>query len=210
VPSAAEQARDLGRVDGRRPAAGDRENPVVHLDEQGEGLAVGQVDDLVRKVRDAVDVARPGDGAEEHLDAGQLVRLEHAEQGREELALLLGQRRVEELGEQLLARAVAQAPGQGLRIALGRRRVRERARVLVDPEREGGRLEGRHRELTLREHADEGGRECAVLGKHGVLRGGPVRGLARVVVEDDRLDGRVDRDRLELAQPGGMSGLDDD
>ncbi len=210
VSAAAEQLRDRSGVDLGGPAAGNTEDPAVHLDEQDERLAVGHVDDFVGQVRDAVHVARPGDRGDEHLDACELSRFDRLEDRSEQLPLVLGERRVQELREQLLAGAVTKAPREGLRVALGRARVRERARVLVDAERECGRLERRHRDLALGEDPDQRGREGAVLGDHDVLGRGPFRQIARVVVEDDLLDVRVERDLLELPQAGRVHRLDDD
>ena len=62
-PSAAATRR---RVELGRPAARDAEDAAVHLDEQHERPRVGEVDDLVREVRDPVDVARPRDRGDEH------------------------------------------------------------------------------------------------------------------------------------------------
>ncbi len=70
------------------PAAGDAEDPALHLDEHDEGRAVGDVDELVGEVRDAVDVARPGDGGDEHLDPASSRGSSRLEQRREQLALV--------------------------------------------------------------------------------------------------------------------------
>ena len=111
----------------------------------------------------------------------------------------------------LLARAVAQAPGERVGVALRGRRVGQRAGVLVDAEREGGRLERRDGDLALGEDADERRRQRAVLGEDDVLGRAPSpAGSPRVVVEDDLLHGRVERDRLELAEPRRVQRLDDD
>ena len=64
--------------------------------------------------------------------------------------------------DEVLACAVPQAPGEGVRIALRARRVREGAGVLVDAEGERRSLEGRRQELALGEDPDEGGRQRAV------------------------------------------------
>ena len=95
-------------------------------------------------------------------------------------------------------------------VALGDRRIGERARVLVDPEREDGRLERRRLDLALGEDPDERGRERAVVGEDEVLLGQPRRAARAVVVEDDELDPGPQRDLLELAQALGVHGLDDD
>ena len=120
------------------------------------------------------------------------------------------QRRVQERAEQLLAGAVADAPGECLDVSLRRRRVGQRAGVLVDPQRERGRLHRRHRHLAVGENADERRRQGAVLRDHRCRRVGPLGQLARVVVEHDLLDRRIARDGLELRQPRGADGLDDD
>ena len=96
---------------------------------------------------------------------------------------------------------MTQAPRECLRVALRRARVGERSRVLVDPEREDRRLERRHLHLALGEHADEGGGQGAVVRQDCVLRRNPVGQLARVMVEDDLLDRRVQRDSLQLPEP---------
>src|SRR5207302_897991 len=49
----------------------------------------------------------------------------------------------------------------------------------------------------------------AVRGDDGVLRLDPVGQLGDVVVEDDLLHARVERDGLELAEAAGVHGLDD-
>ena len=63
VAAAAERAGDRSGVDGLRAAANDDEDPAVHLDQEHERARVREVDDLVRQVRDAVDVLGPGDAA---------------------------------------------------------------------------------------------------------------------------------------------------
>src|SRR5439155_18216092 len=130
------------------------------------------------------------EGRYEHLDARHLAALERLNDRRQQLPLRLGQRRVQELREQLLPRSVPEAPRERLGVALGRGRVRERAGVLVNAEREGRRLERGDRELALREDADERGRERPVLGDDGVLGTGPLGRLGGMVVEDDLLDRR--------------------
>ena len=64
--------------------------------------------------------------------------------------------------EQLLPRAVPQAPRERVGVPLRRRRVRQRARVLVDAEREDRRLERRDGDLPLGEDADERRRQRTV------------------------------------------------
>ena len=59
VTASAERRGDDGRVDSLRPAPDDGEHALVHLHEQDERPRVRQVDDLVREVRDAVDVLGP-------------------------------------------------------------------------------------------------------------------------------------------------------
>jgi len=117
---------------------------------------------------------------------------------------------VEELPQQFLARTVTEAPRERLRVALGRRRVGQRAGVLVDSERERRRLQRGHGHFALGEDADEGRRERAVLGEDRVLGARPSGRLARVVIEDDLLDLRVESNRFELPEPTRMDRLDDD
>ena len=211
VPAAAERAGQLRRVDLGRAAAHDREHALLHLDEHDEGTAVGQVDDLVCEVGDAVDVYRPLDRADQHLDSGCLDALEPVEERGEQLALGLAERRVQVRGDQLLPGAMTEAPAQRLRVALGRARVGERARVLVDAERERRRLDLRHLDLALGQDADERRRQRPVLRDHGALRRDPVGKLAvRVVVENDLVDRGVERDAFELVQACGVDGLDHD
>ena len=124
--------------------------------------------------------------------------------------LLLRERGVQERRQHLLARAVAEAPCERLGVALGRRRVRQRARVLVDAERERRRLERRDGDLALGEDADERRRQRRRPRRARRSRAAPLGELARVVVEDDLLDAGVERDRLELAEPRGVHRLDDD
>jgi hypothetical protein len=210
MPAPAQGGGQRARIEVRDAAAGDREHAPVHLDQDCQGAAVGQVDDLVCEVRDAVHVAGPRHGGDEHVDPAGLVGLQRVDQRVEQRALVVGQRRVQERGDRLLPRTVAAAPGERVGVARRGRWVRQRAGVLVDPEREDGRFQRRHGELAFRDHADQRRRQRAVLGDHRRRRVGPVRQLAGVVVEDDLLDPAVEHDRLELAESTSANRLDDD
>jgi hypothetical protein len=210
VAAAPEHRGERCGVELGHPAACDREDPAVHLDEHGEGRAVGHVHELVRQVRDSLDVLPRRRGGNEDLDPRGLVGLERVEQRREELALGVAQRRVQKARKKLLLGAVAKTPAERLGIALRRRRVGERASVLVNPEREDGCLHRSHRQLTLGQHADERRRQRAILGDDDVLARRPIRPFGRVVVEDDLVDVRIERERLELAESARMHRLDDD
>ncbi len=71
MAAAAERSGDRSGVHGLRAAANDDEDPVVHLDQKHERARVREVDDLVRQVRDAVDVLGPGDRRDQHsFDGG--------------------------------------------------------------------------------------------------------------------------------------------
>ena len=164
----------------------------------------------MREVRDSLHIARPAERPHEHVQAVDVVRLQCVDERVEQFALVGGERRVEVALEQLLARAVPQAPRQGIRVTLPRRRVGQRARVLVDAEREDRRLERRHGDFPLGEDADERRRQRPVLGQDDVLRPRPVRGLAGVMVEHHFLHLRIEGQRLELRQPAGARRLDDD
>ena len=210
MPAAAQHRGDRGRVELGQARAHDAEDAAVHLHEADEGQRVGEIDDLVRQVGDAVDVGRPRDGRHEHLEAGDRVRLERRDEGVEQGTLLLRERRAKVLGDDLLARAVAQAPGERLGVADAHAGIGERPRVLVDAERENRRLEGRDGELPLGQDPHHRRRQGAVLREDEVLGLHPVRRLAGMVVEDDDLDGRIAGDALELAQALRVHGLDDD
>src|SRR5205085_4260695 len=106
VAAAAENGRERRGIELGGPAARNREDPSVHLDEHGKARGVGDVDQLVREVRDSLDVLRGCRSRDEHLDARHLMRLERIEQRREKLALGLAERRVQEAREQVLLRAV--------------------------------------------------------------------------------------------------------
>ena len=67
VPSATEGRRHDGGVHEIAAATYDREHSLLHLDEEHERLRVGEVDDLVREVRDPVHVLRPSNGCEQKL-----------------------------------------------------------------------------------------------------------------------------------------------
>ena len=104
-----------------------------------------------------------------------------------------------------------QAPGERLGVALRRRGEGERARVLVDPEREGGCLVDGDGAVAAGEDADERGRQGAVGADDHEVGVGPVGWRVAVVVEDDALDLRGARQRLEsLVQPVGVHRVDDD
>ncbi len=138
------------------------------------------------------------------------MRLERVHERVEQRPLLLGERRVQIAREQVLPCAVPQAPREGIRVPLRGRRVGQRPRVLVDAEREDRRLERRDGDLSLGEDADERRRQRPVLGQDDVVGPRPVGGLARVMVEDDLLHVRVERDGLELAETACVRRLDDD
>ena len=201
MATATERSRDGGRVERLRTTPNDDEHALVHLDEQHERTGVREVDDLVREVRHAVDVLGPLQRSDEDLLAVRDDRLQALHQGLEQLPLTRSERRVQVLVHELLARAVADTPRQGVDVALRRRRVRERARVLVDAESERRRLQGRRLQLALRDDADERRRECAVGREHARVGRHPLgHVLLAVVVEEHRLDIGVERDRFELAE----------
>ena len=163
MPAAAESPRRLLRRRRLGPAAHDAEDPILHLDEEQQRTRVGEVDELVREVRDPVDVLGPRDRRDEHLASPAATGSRASERALQELALGRRERQVQVLAEQILPGAVTEAPGQRVDVALRRRRVRERARVLVDAERESGRLgRGRH-ELALGQDADHRRRQRAVV-----------------------------------------------
>ena len=114
------------------------------------------------------------------------------------------------LRDEILARAVADAPGEGVGVPLRGRRVRERARVLVDAERERGRLEHGGLDLALGEDADECRRERPVGGDHGSAWTHPLRDDVGVMVEEGLLDRGIERDRFELSEARGVRRLHDD
>ena len=210
MAAASQGRRDRRGIELGHPRPDHAEDPAVHLDEADERAAVGEVDDLVREVGDALDVLRPPEPGHEHLVAARLVRLEARDERVEERALALGERRVQVLRHHLLARAVPHAPGQGLRVADRRPCIAQGARVLVDAEGEGGRLDRAHLDLALRQDRDHGRRQSSVLGADRVLGPHPVELLARMVVEEDDLDLGASRSGLELAEALGMRRLDDD
>ena len=211
MPAPAEHGRDGRGVDPRRPAARHGEDALVHLHEQHQRPRVGEVDDLVREVRDALDVVEPVHGGDQHLLPCRIHGLERVQELVQEIALGGAERRVQVLGDEILARAVAQAPRERVRVPLRRRRVRQRARVLVDAERERGRLERCRRELSLGEDPDEGRRQRAVGRDDRRVLVHPVGKLrVLVVVEEDLLHAGVERHGLELAEARRGRGLDHD
>src|SRR5262245_23361092 len=106
------------------------------------------------------------------------------------------------LVDEVLAGAVPKAPRERVDVSLRRRRVRQRPRVLVDSERESRRLERARRELPLREDSYQRGRQGSVGRDDRRVVGQPIREqLLSVMVEEHLLDGRVERDALELTEP---------
>ena len=210
VATATKGAREQRGIEPVAPAPDDGEDAPVHLHEHDERTGVCEVDDLVREVRDAVDVLGPAQRRQEHLLSPCVHRLESLHEPVQERALGLGERRVQVLRDQILARAVTQAPAERVDVPLRRRRVRERAGVLVDAERERRRLEHGRLELALGEDADHGRRESAVRGDHRRRRLDPLRKLVVVVVEEHLLHRRIEGDTLELPEPRRLCGLDDD
>ena len=196
VSSAAERLRDDRGIELGNPAPDDGDDPPVHLDEADEGPAGGEVDELVREHRHALHVLRPAQRGDENLRLAHLNRLERVKQRVEERPLVFPEGRVEVMRERLLPGSATQAPGERFDIPRRRGGMRERARVLVDPESEYGGLERRHRDLSLGEDAHERRREGPVGRVHRALVV-----PAGVVVEDDDIDVRPPRDLLQLSQP---------
>jgi hypothetical protein len=87
-PCPAERPCERRSVELLRAAADDGEHAAVHLDEHGERAAVGEVDELVREVRDAVDVLGPRTARDEHLDASTRTVSQRLEQRVQERPLL--------------------------------------------------------------------------------------------------------------------------
>ena len=186
MAATAERARDECSVDRFRATPDDDEDPLVHLHEEHEDTRVGEIHDLVREVRDCIDVLGPANGCDQYVVRRN--RLQPLHEVGEELALVRGERRMEVLGDEVLARSVAEAPGERVDVALGRRRVRQRAGVLVDTEREGGRLERRRLQLALGEDADERRGQRTVGRDHCGFGRYPVgRAVLAVVVEEHGL-----------------------
>ena len=211
VSAAAEARSDRGRVDLGRPAAGDREHALVHLDEQDERAAVGQVDDLVREVRDAVDVPRPGDGRDEHVHARPRARSEPAaisaaSSSRSSSVRGVWRNRASRSWRAPWRRHHASASASRW-VAVGY--VSEPVSSWI-PSAKAVASSGGHRDLPLRQDSDERRRQRAVLRDHRVLGLHPVGQLAGVMVEDDRLDLRVARNRPRDRRGGRGRGLDDD
>ena len=151
------------------------------------------------------------DRGEQNLFTAHCKRLELLEEMVEQVALGGGERRVQVVGDEVLARSVAQTPRKGVGVPLRARRIRQRTGVLVDPQREDRGLERRGQELTLGEDPDQRGRQGAVVRQHRRFRVDPVRelGLA-VMIEEDLVHRRVERDPLELAEARRVRGLDHD
>ena len=211
VTATPERRGDRGRIDSFRPAPDDGENTLVHLHQEDERTRIRQVDDLVREIRDAVDVLGPAHGREVDVLLWRVDRLERVEQLLQQAPLRRCQRRVKVLVHEILTRAVAEAPRESVDVALRRGRIGQRARVLVNPERERGRDERRRQELPLGKYPDERRRERSVRGQDCSIRGDPVGELVLgMVVEEDLLDVGIERDGLELTQPRRARHLDDD
>ena len=102
MAAAAEGSRHGRRVELRNAAAHDAEDALFHLDEHHKRPGICQIDDLVREVRDSIHVARPVDRRQEHVDPRDLVRLQPVEERREQLTLVLVERRVQERRQQLV------------------------------------------------------------------------------------------------------------
>ena len=80
VSAAAERGSEHRGVELGHAAAKYGHDSAVHLDEADETPGVGEVDELVGEVGDAVDVARPGKCADKDVVPGDALRLECGEQ----------------------------------------------------------------------------------------------------------------------------------
>ena len=203
VAAAAEGRGERGGVELRHAGAHDAEDALVHLDE---------ADEAARRPSGRRPCARGS--RRRRRTRGQATAVtstskppascvsSRGDERVEQRALALAERRVEVLRDHVLPRAVAQAPGERLGVAKRDARVAERAGVLVDPEREHGRLERRQLDLALgedRRPASSSGRRPPS-GRRSPRA--PSRAPPRAWwSKSDDLDARVARDVLELAQP---------
>ena len=94
----------------------------------------------MREQGDVLEIVRPGGAGDQQLDTGDAHGASRLHQPAQELTLLLAQSGAKEVSELLQAGTVTQAPGDRLGVALRGRSEGERAGVLVNAEREGGRL----------------------------------------------------------------------
>jgi len=207
----AQGGREHGCIDSAGSAAGDCKDAAIHLDEHDERAGIREVDDLVSEVRDALHILRPVDCRKQDLLSPGVDRLEHVHQPVQQIALGGCERRVQVGGNEILARAVAKAPREGVGIALGARRIRERARVLMYSECERRCLKCGREDLALGEDPDERRRQRSVCGSHSGLLVYPFREPSLTVMVEQRFfHGRIERDRLELAEPRSGGRLDHD
>ncbi len=211
VAAAAHRRQGGSHVELGHAASADHEHPPLHGHPDDERPAVAEVDHLARQRGDALDIPGPVGERELHLDTGSLLRLGCLHEGGQKRPLVGPQRRVEERRDQLLGGAVAGAEAERLDVADGRRREGERPRVLVDAERQRGRLGRGGVDAPLGQDADHGRGERTILAGHIAARRHPRRrGRVAVVVEEHRLHPLPRRHLGEVAQAGQVRRLDHD
>ena len=164
MPAAAERRDRLVDRKRGRAAARDHQHPALHLDAQEQRVPVGRVAHARHQRGRVVDVAACAARPRPRRAAPPRRARCGRRQPLQQLALVALQRAAQVAGELLLVRAEAHAGGQRLDVAVGGRGVGQGAGVLVDAERERGRVHRRDARSPLeqqpqhpRHHAAVGG-----------------------------------------------------
>jgi hypothetical protein len=186
-------------------ASADEQHTPLHRDREQEHVPVGHLSHPRGERRHVLDVLvrlRPGG---DHPQPRDLALRAAGGKLPEQVALLGLERAAQVPAEERLIGAEPHARGERLDVPEGRRGVRERAGVLVNAERERGRVHRRDLDAPVEQHLQHAGHDAAV-GGHERVAG---RGLAgAVVVERDHLDVFPAAQRGEATEPLGARHLD--
>ncbi|OPZ80561.1 MAG: hypothetical protein BWY76_03323 [bacterium ADurb.Bin429] len=209
MPAAAEVTGHRRGVHRVHAAARHQQHHVVKLHQRHHRVAALQLAQLVRQQREFVHVLAGVGGGDEHLNAVDAVGLRGGEQLIQHLALRLGERAVDEGGDDVEIRSPAQQPRHRLRVLRGGGAEGEAAGVLVDAQRENRRVQRVHRDARLAQqaHHQRGVGAAGFNARFTRLNGG-LKGRV-VVVKDDR-HARPADERGEASQPFGVLRLHHD
>jgi hypothetical protein len=206
MPASTDRRQGLVDRKGGSPASPDDERPFLHGDAEQQRVPVGDLPDARHQGRDVFDIRCAPRCSTDDSQPFHFALLTTIGEKTKQFALLRLERAPQVACEELLVGACSQAGGKRFDVALGRRGVGQRSRVLVNAEREGGCLHRRDGNSPLEQEPQHGRHDAAVLGRE---RCGAVERLVAVVIEDDDLHVALPGEVRQVAEPGEVRHLDE-
>ena len=143
MPSAVEVSGYLGHVNGVTGRASYQLDVLIQFHQDEEGGWLEQIAQLVGQGGDFLNVTLNAGGSDDHRLAVEFMSLAIFQQLIVELALFFREGMVEESVDHFQVGSLLQEPGSAAHVPGGGAGVGQRARVLVDTEKEQRRLDGR-------------------------------------------------------------------